>query len=86
MVILMKLCDFITHVFSRSTDSVDMVRVIDYKRGEMYDFYDDIAMYGNHVSEITVYEMSHRMELYYKYNVITTYCINKDLHIVVETF
>ena len=85
MVILMKLCDFINHVLYKSTDFVDMVRIIDYKKGETYDFYDDVVIYGSHSSEITEHDMSYQMELYYKYNVVTTYCIGKDLHIVVET-
>ena len=80
----MKLCDFINHVLHRSTNLVDMIRIIDYKKGETYDFYDDVEIYGSHSSDINEYEMSNQMELYYKYNVVTTYCIDKDLHIVVE--
>ena len=80
----MKLCDFINNALFRSTELVDMIRIIDYKHGETFDFYEDIEEYGFLISEIDSVTMSAKMPLYYQYNIVMSYCIDKDLNIVVE--
>lgn len=80
----MKLCDFINNALFRSTDFVDMIRIIDYKHGTTFDFCSVINEYGSLTSEIDSVIMSKRMPSYYQYNIVMSYCIDKDLNIVVE--
>lgn len=80
----MKLCDFINNALFKSTDFVDMIRIIDYKHGETFDFYADVEEYGFLTSDLNSVTMSARMPSYYKYNIVMSYCIDKDLNIIVE--
>ena len=80
----MKLCDFINSALFKSTDFVDMIRIIDYKHGTTFDFCAEKEEYGFLVSEIDSVTMSANMPFYYQYNIVMSYCINKDLNIIVE--
>jgi hypothetical protein len=80
----MKLCDFINNALHRSTDLVDMIRIIDYKHGTTFDFYAEIEEYGFLISEIDNVTMSARMPFYHQYNIVMSYCIDKNLNIIVE--
>lgn len=80
----MKLCDFINNALHRSTDLVDMIRIIDYKHGETFDYYAEIEEDGFLICEIDSVIMSAEMSFYYEYNIVMSYCIDKNLNIIVE--
>lgn len=81
----MKFCDFINSVLSRATEFPNMIRVINYKIGETYDFYDDVEKYGFHYSEIDNYYFATRVPNYYKLNICCTWQDSEHcLNIVVE--
>lgn len=81
----MKLCDFVNHVLWRAANRPEMVRIIHYKIGQNFDFYDSIEEYGFLTSEIEEHYFKSRVPDYYNLNICCTwYDEEKILHIVVE--
>ena len=81
----MKLCDFINHALWRAVNCPELVRVIHYKIGEVFDFSACVEEYGSYHSEINVYYMCDIISDFYNLNICCTwYDEEKILHIVVE--
>lgn len=81
----MKLCDFIHSVLPRGTNRPNMIRIIYYKIGETFDFFDEVEFYGNYHSEIDEVYIQRIVPDYYQLNVCCTWQDeDRALNIVVE--
>ena len=81
----MKLYDFIHNVLPRGTNRPDMIRIIYYKIGETFDFFDEVEFYDNYHSEIDEVYIKRIVPDYYQLNVCCTWQDeDRALNIVVE--
>lgn len=81
----MKLCDFINHALWRAENRPEMVRIISYKTGEVFNFSNCAEEYGSYCSEINIAYMSIEIPDFYSLNICCTwYDEGKIFHIVVE--